>query len=112
MWNPHVGGGAPRNFGSRGNALDQDRTLLFRHFERRDPDLLPVIPAAEECLLVPFYVAGEAVGTIWTIMHSGRRKFDAEDNRVMASLGIDPATNSSFVHLSFVGDGLLTAPRR
>src|SRR5262250_1830231 len=87
MWNPHVGGGTPRDFGPCGDVLDQNRTLLFRHFERRYPYLLPVIPAAEECLLVPFYVAGEAVGTIWAIMHSDRRKFDAEDNRVMASLG-------------------------
>jgi PAS domain S-box-containing protein len=67
--------------------LDQNRTLLFRHFERRYPYLMPVSPAAAECLLVPFYVAGEAVGTIWGIMHSDRRKFDAEDDRVMASLG-------------------------
>jgi PAS domain S-box-containing protein len=87
MWNPHVGGGTPRNFGPCGDVLDQNRTLLFRHFERRYPYLLPVIPAAEECLLVPFYVAGEAVGTIWAIMHSDRRKFDAEDDQVMASLG-------------------------
>src|SRR5262252_8908714 len=87
MWNPHVGGGTPRNFGPCGDVLDQNRTLLFRHFERRYPYLLPVIPAAEECLLVPFYVAGEAVGTIWAIMHSDRRKFDAEDDRVMGSLG-------------------------
>jgi PAS domain S-box-containing protein len=87
MWNPHVGGGTPRNFGPCGDVLDQNRTLLFRHFERRYPYLLPVIPAAEECLLVPFHVAGEAVGTIWAIMHSDRRKFDAEDDRVMASLG-------------------------
>jgi PAS domain S-box-containing protein len=48
---------------------------------------MPVSPAAEECLLVPFYVDGEAVGTIWGIMHSDRRKFDAEDDRIMASLG-------------------------
>src|SRR5215469_14276567 len=87
MWNPHVGGGTPRNFGPCGDVLDQNRTLLFQHFERRYPYLLPVIPAAEECLLVPFYVAGKAVGTIWAIMHSDRRRFDAEDNRVMASLG-------------------------
>jgi PAS domain S-box-containing protein len=87
MWNPHVGGGTPRNFGPCGDVLDQNRTLLFRHFERRYPYLMPVIPAAEECLLVPFYVAGEAVGTIWAIMHSDHRKFDAEDERVMASLG-------------------------
>ena len=87
MWNPHQGGGTPRNFGPCGDVLDQNRTLLFRHFERRYPYLMPVIPAAEECLLVPFYVAGEAVGTIWAIMHSDRRKFDAEDDRIMDSLG-------------------------
>ena len=36
---------------------------------------------------MPFYVQGKAVGTIWAIMHSDRRKFDGEDNRVMSSLG-------------------------
>src|SRR5438034_1091184 len=87
IWNPHVGGGTPRNFGPCGDVLDQNRTLLVRHFEPRYPYLIPVIPAAEECLLVPFYVAGEAVGTIWAIMHSDRPRFDAEDDRVMASLG-------------------------
>jgi len=87
MWNPHVGGGTPRNFGPCGDVLDQNRALLFTHFERRYPYLMPVSPAAEECLLVPFYVAGNAVGTIWGIMHSDRRKFDAEDERIMASLG-------------------------
>ena len=87
MWNPHVGGGTPRNFGPCGDVLDQNRTLLFTHFERRYPYLMPVSPAAEECLLVPFYVDGKAVGTIWGIMHSDRRKFDAEDDRIMASLG-------------------------
>ncbi|MGE5324015.1 MAG: ATP-binding protein [Actinomycetota bacterium] len=87
MWNPHVGGGTPRNFGPCGDVLDQNRTLLFTHFERRYPYLISVSPAAEECLLVPFYVEGQAVGTIWGIMHTNRRKFDAEDDRVMASLG-------------------------
>ena len=87
MWNPHVGGGTPRNFGPCGDVLDQNRTLLFTHFERRYPYLMPVNPAAEECLLVPFYVDGKAVGTIWGIMHSDRRNFDAEDDRVMDSLG-------------------------
>ena len=87
MWSPHVGGGTPRDFGPCGDVLDRNRTLLFQHFERRYPYLLPVIPAAEECLLVPFYVGGKAVGTIWAIMHSDRRKFDAEDERLMTTLG-------------------------
>jgi signal transduction histidine kinase len=87
VWKPHVGGGTPRNFGPCGDVLDCNRTLLFKHFERRYPYLTPVMPPAEECLLVPFYVERKAVGTIWAIMHSDRRKFDAEDDRVMGSLG-------------------------
>ena len=87
MWSPHVGGGTPRNFGPCGDVLDQDRPLLFTHFEKRYPYLMPVLPAAEECLLVPFYVHNEAVGTIWAITHSDRHKFDEEDGRVMDSLG-------------------------
>jgi len=102
MWNPHVGGGTPRNFGPCGDVLDQNRTLLFRHFERRYPYLLPVIPAAEECLLVPFHVGGKAVGTIWGIMHTDRRKFDAEDDRVMASLG--KFASSAYQAVAYIDD--------
>jgi PAS domain S-box-containing protein len=87
MWHPHVGGGTPRNFGPCGDVLDRDTTLLFTHWERRYPYLSCAVPFAEEGLLAPFYVDGKAVGTIWGIMHSDRRKFDAEDDRVMASLG-------------------------
>jgi PAS domain S-box-containing protein len=87
MWNPHVGGGTPRNFGPCGDVLDRNTTMLFTHWERRYPYLSSAVPFAEEGLLVPFYVEGKAVGTIWGIMHSDRRKFDAEDDRIMASLG-------------------------
>jgi PAS domain S-box-containing protein len=87
IWAPHVGGGTPRNFGPSGDVLDRNCTILFRHFERRYPYLLSVMPAAEECLLVPFYLDGKAVGTIWGIMHSDRRQFDSEDERIMSSLG-------------------------
>jgi PAS domain S-box-containing protein len=102
MWSPHVGGGTPRDFGPCGDVLDCNRTLLFRHFERRYPYLIPVSPSAEECLLVPFYVGGKAVGTIWAIMHSDRRKFDAEDDRVMASLG--KVASSAYQALTHIED--------
>jgi len=46
-----------------------------------------VLPPAEECLLVPFYLKGQAVGTIWVITHDDRRKFDSEDLRMLVSLG-------------------------
>jgi signal transduction histidine kinase len=87
VWQPHVGGGTPRDFGPCGDVLDRDAPLLFRHFERRYPYLLPVTPPIEECLLVPFYLHDKAVGTIWAIAHNERRKFDAEDLRQLQSMG-------------------------
>jgi PAS domain S-box-containing protein len=41
----------------------------------------------EEGLLVPFYIKGEAVGTIWVVLHDDSRRFDAEDLRVLTNLG-------------------------
>jgi PAS domain S-box-containing protein len=86
-WKPHIGGGTPRDFGPCGDVLDRNIPLLFRHLERRYTYFQPVTPPVEECLLVPFYVEGKAVGTIWAIAHDDRRKFDAEDERLMSSLG-------------------------
>jgi len=86
-WKPHIGGGTPREFGPCGDALDRNAPLLFTHFERRYTYLQPVTPPVEECLMVPFYVEGKAVGTIWVIAHDVRRQFDAEDRRQLVSLG-------------------------
>jgi PAS domain S-box-containing protein len=87
MWKPHIRGGTPRDFGPCGDVLDRNCTLLFKHFERRYTYFLPITPLIEECLLVPFYVGGKAVGTIWAIMHDDRRKFDREHERLMLTLG-------------------------
>ena len=86
-WRPHIGGGTPRDFGPCGDVLDRNRTMLFTHWERRYPYLSSAMPLAEEALLVPFYVNGKAVGTIWTIDHRNHRKFDAEDQRLLESMG-------------------------
>jgi hypothetical protein len=60
---------------------------LFGHLARRYTYFGAVKPAVEEALLVPFYVGSKAVGTIWAVAHDAQRKFDAEDERVMISLG-------------------------
>jgi PAS domain S-box-containing protein len=86
-WQPHTGGGTPRDSGPCGDVLDRNAPMLFTHWERRYPYLRPAIPLAEEGLLVPFYVNGKAVGTIWAIAHNARRQFDAEDLRLLESLG-------------------------
>jgi signal transduction histidine kinase len=86
-WQPHIGGGTPRDFGPCGDVLDHNRSMLFTHWERRYPYLSTAIPLADEGLLVPFYVNGKSVGTIWAIAHTNRRKFDAEDLRLLESMG-------------------------
>ena len=86
-WQPHIGGGTPRDFGPCGDVLDQNRSMLFTHWERRYPYLSVAVPLADEGLLVPFYVNGKAVGTIWAIAHDPHRKFDAEDLRLLESMG-------------------------
>jgi signal transduction histidine kinase/DNA-binding response OmpR family regulator len=86
-WSPHLGGGTPRDFGPCGDVLDRNVPLLFTHWELRYPYLAEATPLAEEGLLVPFHVKGRAVGTIWAIAHDRERKFDAEDLRLLESLG-------------------------
>jgi PAS domain S-box-containing protein len=86
-WKSHIGGGTPRDFGPCGDVLDRNRPLMMKHVERRYDYFRPVTPPVEECLLVPFYMEGKAVGTIWAVAHDGRRRFDAEDLRRLESLG-------------------------
>jgi PAS domain S-box-containing protein len=87
IWAPHKGGGTPRDFGPCGTVLDRNVPLLFSHPERDFPYFGEVTPLLEDALLVPFYVKGEAVGTIWVVSHDQNRRFDAEDLRVMTNLG-------------------------
>jgi PAS domain S-box-containing protein len=86
QWAPHRGGGTPRDFGPCGTVLDRNAAQLLSHPERDFPYFGEVTPCVEDGLLIPFYIAGEAVGTIWIVAHDGTRRFDAEDLRVMTNL--------------------------
>ena len=72
-WRPHIGATAPRNCAPCGDVLDHNTPMLFNHWERRYPQLSWAMPLADEGLLVPFYVNGKAVGTIWAIAHNSGR---------------------------------------
>lgn len=72
-WKRYIGGGTPRDFGPCGDVLDCGAALLFARPERRYPYLKPAEPAIEEALLVPFFLDGQAVGTIWAISHTAGR---------------------------------------
>jgi PAS domain-containing protein len=86
-WAPHRGGGTPREFGPCGIVLDRNAAQLVSHPERDFPYFAAVTPGVEDGVLIPFYIAGEAVGTIWVVAHDVTRRFDAEDLRVMTNLG-------------------------
>lgn len=85
-WATYVGGTLPRAQSPCGTVLDRNAPQLFSHPERHFPCLVSTLPTIEEGLLIPFYVAGTAVGTIWIIAHDANRRFDAEDLRVMSNL--------------------------
>jgi PAS domain S-box-containing protein len=87
QWVGHVGGGTPRDFGPCGTVLDCDAALLFSHPELDFDYFAPVTPLVEEALLMPFYVNGKAVGTVWVVIHDLSRRFDREDLRLMTDLG-------------------------
>lgn len=92
QWAAHLGGGTPRDFGPCGTVLDRNVALLFSHPERDFPYFGEVNPHLEEGLLIPFYLKGQAVGTIWVVSRDENHRFDAEDLRVMTNLGTFAAT--------------------
>ena len=87
QWTPHVNGGTPRDFGPCGTVLDQNVAMLCSRPELDFPYWAPITPVLEEALLIPFYIKGEAVGTIWVVAHDLSRRFDGEDLRLVTSLG-------------------------
>ena len=40
-----------------------------------------------EALVLPVYVEGRPLGTIWITTHDDQRQFDSEDLRLLTSLG-------------------------
>jgi PAS domain S-box-containing protein len=87
QWAEHLGGGTPREYGPCGTVLDHNAALLFSHPERDFEYFAPVTPLVEEALLMPFYMNGNAVGTVWIIAHDQNRRFESEDLRLMTDLG-------------------------
>jgi PAS domain S-box-containing protein len=81
-----------RDYGPCGTVLDRNCTLLFANAHLYYAQFAGVEPLLIEGLLVPFHVAGQAVGTVWVVAHDDSRKFDAEDRRLLESLATFAAT--------------------
>jgi signal transduction histidine kinase len=85
-WSRYAGRGVSHTCSPSSDVIERDRPLAFTHWERRYPYLVALRPLVEEGLYVPFHVGGKAVGTVWVLSHDHRR-FDAEDLRLLESLG-------------------------
>jgi two-component sensor histidine kinase len=85
-WSIYRGESMPRE-SPCGTALDRNTALLMTCPERHYTCAQNVTPPVAEALLVPLRVCGNPVGTIWIIRHDETHQFDAEDHRLMMSLG-------------------------
>jgi signal transduction histidine kinase len=83
----HAGGGTPRDFSPCAVTLARGAPQLFDRPARHFAYFAAVAPPILEGLVVPLDPADPALGTIWVVAHDGERQFDAEDARIMASLG-------------------------
>jgi signal transduction histidine kinase len=50
-------------------------------------DLAALTPPAVDCLSVPFKHDGDVTGALWIVSHTQRRRFDAEDLRLLEACG-------------------------
>jgi PAS domain S-box-containing protein len=87
QWAGYLGGTMLRDASPCGTVLDRNDSLLLFHPERYYPIPSTITPPIVEVLLIPFHVADKPIGTIWAIAHDESLKFDAEDERIMRSLG-------------------------
>jgi hypothetical protein len=86
----HVGGTTPRHFSPCGVCLDRNGPVLFARPELKYTYFQAAGLEFTEGLVVPFTSSFHPVplGTIWVISHPPvRHRFDAEDVRLMKSLG-------------------------
>jgi signal transduction histidine kinase len=88
----NLGGMTPRDFSPCGTVLDRRAPQLFSNPALHFAYLDEVFPSLTECLLIPFFVGGRPVGTIWAMTFDDVRTFDAEDVRILTSLGEFAAT--------------------
>jgi len=81
-----LGGAIPRHDSPCGIVIERNTTLLFDTPDRHFASLRCGGPPLVECLLVPWMIDDQPVGTVWAVSHDPDRRFDAEDARLLAEL--------------------------
>jgi RNA polymerase sigma factor (sigma-70 family) len=83
----YEGGSTPRDWSPCGQCLSAARPMLYAYPARFFTYFQKVDETIVEGLVIPMYSGGQPIGTIWIISHDDQRKFNAEDVRIMTSLG-------------------------
>ncbi|MDB5296006.1 MAG: two-component regulatory system protein [Phycisphaerales bacterium] len=107
----HLMGMAPRDFSPCGVVVDRAAPQLFAEPGRHFDYLARTEPRIAETLLVPLFISGRPVGTVWLVARGDGRRFDAEDVRVMDGLGQFCAACLQAVHPLRGGSAALLADR-
>ena len=78
----YLNGTMPRHFSPCGAVLARNDAILMHEPVKAFPYMEELHLEAREVLLVPFFLAGVAVGTVW-VVHHDHQQFDREDLRVL-----------------------------
>lgn len=87
VFEPFQGGSTPRHWSPCGTCMDAGIPVLFSHPERYFTYFQEVKTPLVEGLVIPMYTDGNGGATIWILSHTENRRFDAEDVRIMTTLG-------------------------
>lgn len=77
------GGTMPRNFCPCGVVVESRSVQLMERMIRHYAYVDRLGLHLQEVLLVPFFHADKAVGTLWVVAHSPGKQFDSEDSRLL-----------------------------
>jgi signal transduction histidine kinase len=83
---PYMNGTMARDASPCGTVLERNHIVLFDRPERCFPALRGVEPPIQESLLAPWTVDDKPAGTVWVLIHTPGRQFDAEDARLLDTL--------------------------
>ncbi len=98
----YLNGTMPRNFSPCGAVLARSDAILLHEPVRAFPYMQELHMEAREVLLVPFFLSGVAVGTVW-VVHHDHQQFDREDLRVLRVV-------TNFASAAMQATGLIGAP--
>lgn len=97
----YLNGTMPRNFSPCAAVLARSDAILMREPAKAFPYMQELHVQAREVLLVPFFQAGVAVGTVW-VVHHDHQQFDREDLRLLRVV-------TNFASAAMQATGLISA---